>query len=100
MGIGNDASTLTGLRSWASHLMRLPINAELAVIKAKCLLRLPTHIWGHRPEDLHLIAALTLGKHVCINISHIHQMLIEKQLILGELLMKLPHDLSIWCRGS
>src|SRR5258708_9501223 len=40
MPIGNDAPRLPGLRSWASHLMRLPIDAELAVIKAKSLLSL------------------------------------------------------------
>src|SRR2546425_13375809 len=80
MPIGNDAPRLPGLRSWASHLLSLPINVEVAVIKAKSLLRLPTHLWRYRPDDLHLRAALTLGKHLRIDIAHIHQMLIGKQL--------------------
>src|SRR5712691_1966096 len=64
MPIANGAPTLTGTRSRADHLMGLPINSEPAVIKARGRLGLPAHIWGHRAEDLHLIAHVTLGKHI------------------------------------
>ena len=63
--------------------MGLPIDGELAVVKARARFGLPTQIWHHRTDNIHLIAAVTLGKHIGIDIAHIHQMLIRKHLLLG-----------------
>jgi hypothetical protein len=100
MPIGNGSPALTGRRSRTSHLVSLPIDGELAVIKTRGRLGLPTHIWRHRTYDVDVIARLTVGKHLRIDIAHIHQMLIGKQLMLRSLLMKLSHDLSVWRGGG
>jgi hypothetical protein len=63
--------------------MGLPIDGELAVVKARSLFGLPTQIWHHRTDNIHLIAAVTLGKHIRIDIAHIHQMLSGKHLLLS-----------------
>jgi hypothetical protein len=62
-------------RSWTGHLVSLPIDGEPAVIKARARLGLPTHVWRHRTHDVDVIARVTLGKHLRIDVAHIHQML-------------------------
>src|SRR5260370_31786587 len=83
MPIANGAPTLTGTRSRTDHLMGLPINSEPAVIKARGCLGLPAHVWGHRPADVVVIARVTLGKHISVDIAHIQQMLLRKHFLLG-----------------
>ena len=98
MPIGNGSPALTRRRSRTGHLVSLPIDGEPAVIKARARLGLPTHIWRHRTHDVDVIAVVTLGKHIRIDIAHIHQMLQRKHLLLGELFMQFPQDLPIWRR--
>lgn len=75
MPIGNGSPALTRRRSRTGHLVSLPIDGEPAVIKARARLGLPTHVWRHRTHDVDVIARVTLGKHIRIDIAHIHQML-------------------------
>ena len=75
MSIGNRSPTLTDLHRRTGHLMGLQIDREPAVIKAGGRLGLPAHIWHHRPDDIDVIARVTLGEHFGIDITHIHQML-------------------------
>jgi hypothetical protein len=93
MAIANGPPTLTGVCHGTRYLAGLPIDGELAVIKAHTLSRLPTQIWHDWTEEIHLIAVLTLGEDLCINITHIYQMLIRKHLLLCELLVKTSDDL-------
>jgi hypothetical protein len=43
-------------------IYHLPIDGELAVVKARSRFGLPTQIWHHRTEDIHLIAAVTRSR--------------------------------------
>src|SRR5258706_6705622 len=83
MPIANRPPTLTRLRRRTRYPMGLPIDGEMAVVKARSLFGLPTQIWHHRTDNIHLIAAVTLGKHIRIDIAHIHQMLSRKHLLLS-----------------
>ena len=71
MVIVNHAPALASLRRWARHLVSLPIDGKLAVIKTRRLLCLPTHIGRDRSDEINLIADLTLGKHLRIDIARI-----------------------------
>jgi len=100
MSIANRCPTLTRLRCRTSYPLGLPIDGELAMVKARSRFGLPTQIRHHRTEDIHLIAAVTQSLHIRIDIAHIHQMLLRKHLLLGQLFMQFPHDLPVWRRSG
>ncbi len=47
-----------GLALWARHLVCLPLNAELAFIKAALIMGLPTGIGSHRTDEGNLLTML------------------------------------------
>jgi hypothetical protein len=75
MPIVNRAPALAGLRCWARHLLSLPINRKLAVIKAGGISGLPAHTGRDWPDNIDLVPTLALRKDLCIDIARINQML-------------------------
>jgi len=65
---------MTALALRTRHLLRLPINAELAAGIAGVGLCLPGMIFGHRTEQVHGVLGLRGDEFTRIHVAAIHQM--------------------------
>jgi hypothetical protein len=100
MVITKRVPSLTEAPSRTGDLVGLPLNGKLALIEALGRFRLPTQIRGHRSNEVDVILCLALGKHLRIDIAHIHQMLLGQQFVFGSLVMEIPNDLPVWGGSS